>query len=186
MRVFINSWLVHSAQCWFRSSFSLSLSVLALKDVSLSSTNGLSGVGISTLADWHIDTFSRSRSPFSLSAHTLKEVSLSSTNGLSGVGISTLADWHISTFSRLAQEWNWLALRSPFPLWKMFRLAQRTVYRVWELAHWHILSLSSRMELTRSPFSLSLWKRFRLAQRTVYRLWELAHWQISTLAHSLA
>ena len=34
----------------------LSLSVPALKEVSLSSTNGLSVMGISTLADWHIST----------------------------------------------------------------------------------------------------------------------------------
>ncbi|MEI8116142.1 MAG: hypothetical protein WCH03_01275 [Flavobacteriia bacterium] len=63
---------------------------LAQEMVSLSSTNGLSDVGISTLADWHISRF------FRLAQEV---VSLSSTNGLSGLGISTLADWHISTLT---------------------------------------------------------------------------------------
>ena len=48
--------LAHSLALLKNGIDSLSLSALALKVVSLSSTNGLSGVGISTLADWHIST----------------------------------------------------------------------------------------------------------------------------------
>ena len=51
--------LAHSLALLKNGIDSLSVLALTLKEVSLSSTNGLSGVGISTLADWHISTFSR-------------------------------------------------------------------------------------------------------------------------------